>query len=311
VTKLGRGVDQRQTDLFQGDPLGLGDERLANVKDALPDADARAFQHDEILLHHTVVRETTHGIDRLLRNILLRRSVVADQLSVLHVVSVSDTVNLFVDLGPVMVTLLTDASDRVGHARRMPSSDTSHFAKTLVRLTGQLLHVPTGDNTFDSVTLGDADNVDHLILSEDVFDRDSLLHQPTSVVDLLRDRASIQLNLVNVGLLLTLAEQLDLRVRDNADDGAIFLHLGEIFLDFLLAVLGRPFLGVFGEGLLFGRVPVLVEASSDFLGEMLGPDGLEGPHAVRGLDVADDADDHDGRSLDDGHGLDHFLLVRL
>ena len=69
---------------------------------------------------------------------------------------------------------------------------------------------PMPNSTFDSVTLGDADNVDHLILSEDVFDRDSLLHQPTSVVDLLRDRASIQLNLVNVGLLLTLAEQLDL-----------------------------------------------------------------------------------------------------
>ena len=47
----------------------------------------------------------------------------------------------------------------------------------------------------------------------------------------------------------------NLRVRDNADDGAIFLHLGEIFLYFLFAVLGRPFLGVFGEGLLLGRVP--------------------------------------------------------
>ena len=44
---------------------------------------------------------------------------------------------------------------------------------------------------------------------------------------------------------------------------------------------------------------------------MLGPDGLESPHAVGRLDVADDADDHDRRGLDDGHGLDHFLLVRL
>merc|ERR1719244_1743405 len=105
----------------------------------------------------------------------------------------------------------------------------------------------------------------------------------TSVVDLLRNRASVQLNLVNMGLLLTLAEQLDLRVRDNADDGAVFLHLGEIFLDFLLAVLGRPFLGVFGEGLLFGRVPVLVEASSDFLGEM---DRLLGVILGKGLDSA-------------------------
>ena len=65
-------------------------------------------------------------------------------------ISVPNAVNLFVDFGSVMVTLLTDASDRVGHAGRMPCSNTSHFTKTLVRLTGQLLDVPTGDNTYDS-----------------------------------------------------------------------------------------------------------------------------------------------------------------
>jgi len=63
VTELGRGVDQRQPDLFSGNPLRLRNERLANVENALSDADARAFQHDEVLLHHTVVREATHGID--------------------------------------------------------------------------------------------------------------------------------------------------------------------------------------------------------------------------------------------------------
>ena len=44
---------------------------------------------------------------------------------------------------------------------------------------------------------------------------------------------------------------------------------------------------------------------------MLGPDGLEGPHAVGSFDVPDHAHHHDGRRLDDGHRLDHFLLVRL
>ena len=64
--------------------------------------------------------------------------------------------------------------------------------------------------TFDSVTLGDADDVDHLILGEDVLDGDRLLHETTSEVHLLGNRAAVQLNLVNVGLLLALAEQLDL-----------------------------------------------------------------------------------------------------
>jgi len=311
VTELGSGIDQRQPDLFGGDSLRLRDERLTNVENSLPDADARAFKHDKVLLHHTVVREATHGIDGLLRDVLIRHSVVAHELSVFHVVSGSDAVNLLVNLRSVMVTLLTNASDRIGHSRRMPSSDTGHFTKTFVCFTRQLLYVPTGNDTFDTVTLGDADDVDHFVLGEDVLDGDGLFHQSAGEVDLLGDRAAVQLDLVNVGLLLTLTKKFDLRVRDDADNGAVFLHLGEVFLDLFLAIFGGPLLGIFGEGLLLGRVPVLVEASSDFLGEMLCPDGLEGPHAVRSFDVSDDADDHDGRCLDDGDGLDDFLLVGL
>merc|ERR1739838_819753 len=157
-----------------------------------------------------------------------------------------------------MITLLTDTGDRIGDSGRMPGTDASHFAKTLVSLARQLLHVPTGDNAFNTVTLGDTDDVNHLVLSEDVLDRNRLLHQTAGEVHLLRDRPSVQLNFVDMRLLLPLAEQLDLRVSDDADDGTVFLHLG--------------------ESLLLGRVPVLVESAPDFLGEMLGPDGLEGPH---------------------------------
>jgi len=227
------------------------------------------------------------------------------------VVTVSDAVDLLVDLGSVMITLLTDASDRVGHSRRMPGTDAGDFTKTLVRLARQLLHVPTSDNAFNSVTLGNADDVHHFILREDVLDRNSFLHQAAGKVDFFGNCTAIQLDLVDVGLLLTLTKELDLGVSDNADDSAIFLHLGEILFDLLFAILGRPFLGIFGEGLLFGGIPVLVKAASDLLGEMLGPDGLEGPHAVGSLDVANHSDDHDGRRLDDRTRLDHFLLVSL
>ena len=61
------------------------------------------------------------------------------------------------------------------------------------------------------MTLGDTDDVDHLVLREDVFDGDGLLHESAGEVDLLWDRASVQLNLVNVGLLLALAKKLDLK----------------------------------------------------------------------------------------------------
>lgn len=41
-----------------------------------------------------------------------------------------------------------------------------------------------------------------------------------------------------------------LGVSQNADDGAVFLHLGEVFLDFLLALLILPFFRVLAECLL-------------------------------------------------------------
>lgn len=53
------------------------------------------------------------------------------------------------------------------------------------------------------------------------------------------------------------------------------------------------FLGVLREGLLLALVPVLVEASLEFITEMFGPDGSEGSETAGSLDVANDTnDDH-------------------
>ena len=57
--------------------------------------------------------------------------------------------------------------------------------------------------------------------------------------------------------------------------------------------------------------PVLVESPAVLFSDVLGPDGLEGAETPRGFDVADHADAHHGRSLNDGHRLDDLLLVDL
>jgi hypothetical protein len=89
-------------------------------------------------------------------------------------------------------------------------------------------------------------------------------------------------------------------------------------------------LGVLGEGLLLGLVPVLVEATLDLVAQVLSPDGGERAETTGSLDVANDTNGNElreillvlfqqseiftktyRRGLDDGDGLDDLLLVHL
>ena len=61
--------------------------------------------------------------------------------------SITDVINLLVDLGTVMVTLLTGASDGELDSAGMPGTNTSDLAKTFMGLSWQLLGMPTGGHT--------------------------------------------------------------------------------------------------------------------------------------------------------------------
>eukprot|EP00983_Pelagomonas_calceolata_P060570 1146441-Pelagomonas_calceolata.AAC.2 len=49
----------------------------------------------------------------------------------------------------------------------------------------------------------------------------------------------------------------------------------------------------------------------DLVAQVLGPHGVQGAQAARGLDVAHHAHDNHGGSLNDGDGLAGLLLVQL
>ena len=83
-----------------------------------------------------------------------------------------------------MVSVLTSSWYREAHSRWMPSSNTSDLPQTFVSLPGQFLGSPSEGYTIVSVTSGDSNNIDQLVLSEEIFDADGLLQERSGECDL-------------------------------------------------------------------------------------------------------------------------------
>lgn len=66
VPELGRGVDELELDLLQGQTRGLLQQGLAEGHHALLGANTASLDHQVVGLHHTIVWEATHGSDVLL-----------------------------------------------------------------------------------------------------------------------------------------------------------------------------------------------------------------------------------------------------
>ena len=185
------------------------------------------LQHDEVLLDLSIMREATHGCDGLVCKVVVCGSVVLDELAILHVVSSTHPVDLLVDLGSVMVSLLTSSWHGELDPAWMPGSNTGNLSQTLVSLPGQLLGVPSASHALESMTFGHSNHVDHFILGKDSSYRTLFLEVIPGKVDLVCNRSSVQLDLHDVGLLLPASEDLHLCVDNHTDGGAVLLHLKE------------------------------------------------------------------------------------
>ena len=191
--------------------------------------------------------------------------------------------------GTVVVTHLTSTGNSPLDVARVPSTNTSDLAETLVRLAGKLGGTPTGGDTLETVTLGDGNNVDHLILLEDAVDLNGLLEQVAGEVNLVGDGATVDLDLHKVGLLLLDGGLADLGVGKDTDNSAVLLDALQLTGDGGTGRLG-VLLGVLGESLLLGLVPVLVEATLDLVTQVLSPDSGEGAETAGSLDVTNNTD---------------------
>jgi len=191
--------------------------------------------------------------------------------------------------GTVVVTHLTGTSNSPLDVVRVPSTNTSDLTQTLVSLTGKLGGTPTAGDALETVTLGDGDDIDHLVLLEDAVDLDGLLEKVAGEVNLVGNGTTVDLDLHEVGLLLLDGGLADLGVGEHTDDSAVLLDALELAGDSSAAVVG-VLLGVLGESLLLALVPVLVEAALDLVAQVLSPDSSERAETTGSLNVSDNTD---------------------
>lgn len=247
--------------------------------------------------------ESSEWGDLLISDILLGGSTV-------ELRSVSDSVDLLVHFSSVVVSQLSGSGNTELDSGWMPSTDTSDLSKTSMGLLLQVSNSESLDNSGDSLTLGNSEDIDHLVLLEDLINLDLLLEKSVGEINLLGNSSSVNLDFDDVVLLLSEVEFVHLGVGNDSDDGTVFLDSFEWDLDVLGGILGNSLL-VLGEGLSLGGLPVLVESSQGVLVQLVGPDGGQGSQSSWGFDVSDDSDNNDGWGFDDGDGFDDFLLVQL
>ena len=78
VTKLGGSVNELQLHLLLSAARRVGKDALSQGQHTLLHAGSAALDQQEVMLHHTIVRETAEGVDRLLRRICLGSGVACD-----------------------------------------------------------------------------------------------------------------------------------------------------------------------------------------------------------------------------------------
>ena len=242
VTHLAGGIDELEVDFLEGSSRNLRKKRLSEGDDSLLGSHNTTLEHDEVLVDLTIVWETTHRSDGLLGQIVLGHSVVgilADGLT--------DSVDLLVDLSSVVETILTSSSNGEADSGWMPRTNTSDLSLASVGLSSKDSNTPSLNDTSVTVSLGDTNNIDHLVGGENGRNRDLLFKELGAEINLVGDRTTVDLNFNNVGLLLTNLALRNLSVHDSSDNLAVLLSSGN--LSSHLVIIGVS-LSILSKGLL-------------------------------------------------------------
>jgi len=302
MTTLGTGINKLEINRFKMLPGGMVHQTLPKDQCPLLDPHRGTLEHNPIFIDFPVSHESPHGCNSLFCEI---GSGHAGGSALLLL---ANAVDLLVHFTAVEVSILPRTRYSGGNPCRMPRSNTSDFAQTAVRLARKTTDSPTRDDPLESLPLGNPDDVDVFVLAEHRVNGHFLFKERLCEIKLGLGVSAVDLNFHDVCLFETQVELLDLRVCNDPNNGAELDNAIEFGLNVGAVVVG-VLLGVFGERLPLGLVPVLVQTSLEFVAQVLGKHGGEGAETARSFDVPDDAHNDHGRRFEDGHGVHHFALV--
>lgn len=163
------------------------------------------------------------------------------------------------------------------------------------------------------MTLSDTDAISVVVVSKDISDWNRVFKEGLGEVNFVGDVATVDLEFEEVRFFLFERERFHLGVSNEPDCGAVFFELGDgLVLAFFGAfVVLFPFSGVLSERLLLGAAPVFVEPPFSFIRDMVSPDSFQSPKASWSFNVADHADAHHWRGLNNSDGFNDLFFVHF
>mmetsp|Transcript_61447 Transcript_61447/g.171777 ORF Transcript_61447/g.171777 Transcript_61447/m.171777 type:complete len:390 (-) Transcript_61447:12-1181(-) len=308
MTEFRRGIDKLELDFLGSLAAHLGQQGLAQGYDALAWTHDCTTQHHPVLSDFPVMRETAHRRDALFGKIGLRHRAVRVVLR-----GLADAVDFLVDFCAVVIAALARPWHLELDARRVPRANARDLPKAAVRFARKPGDAPARHDPRDAMALRGADDVDHLVLSEDIRDLHLLFEETRNEVHLLFYGAAVHLYLLDVGLLTPELHLGDLGVANGADHLAVLFRPRDLRGHRRFRALARlaPLFLVLCERLLLGFVPRLVEAPLALFAQVPGPNGSQRPEAPRRLHVAHEPNNDHRRRLEDSHGLRDLFFVQL
>lgn len=180
--------------------LGLREDGSSKHKNLLFGSNNTTFNHNEIVIDFSVMRESSHRGDDFIGQISISGSIVVASSSN----SFTDSIDFFVLFGSVVITEMTSSGNSPSNTRRVPRSDTSNFSVPSVRFLLQVFNTESFDDSLEPFTLGDSQDIQHFVRLEDRVHSHFFFEKTEGPVNFFSNRvSSVHLDLHDVVFLLS------------------------------------------------------------------------------------------------------------